>query len=404
MENSFSNQIIKNLSLLKEAQEKGIIDLDRLNAELNVVKEKEYLEKHTSKIWQGKNEYWYTRIDGKLIKKRRKEDLDALIIEHYKSLDPSDEPTFKSTYDEWLSSKLDFREVKESSILRYMDDYKRYFEGGEFEKVLMKDINDVVLDVFVRSTIANYELTAKAYACFRTIIIGVLKYAKRMGYTSFSVGTFFKDFQISKSAFKKGSTKKGLVYQKQERESLYDYLMKNPTIENLGLALMCLTGLRIGELSSIKPEDNIKSCVLYIHRTETRVREGKKTVIVVQDTAKMGHDDTIVIPNVAQRIVDISKYKSAGDEYLFSIKGRRITAQTFRRHLKKACKELEIDYRPPHQMRKTFASILLASGIDEAIVKKEMRHTDIATTRSYYQYITDSEDKEKAIIDSVIGL
>ena len=399
---------VNKISLLLEAVSKGIIDVDDLETKVAVVKDKEYLDRHKFKIWQGKNGYWYTRIlEGdkrKLIKKTRKEDLEDFIINREKELDPEFDPTFKQVYEMWISDKIKYKEVKDNSVLRYKDDYRRYFAGTEFEKVLIKEIDDFTLDDFVRGTISKHELTSKAYSCFRTIIIGVLKHAKRKRFTTFSVSTFFKDFEISKSAFKKGSSKKAYIYDEDERSELYEYLMKNPTIENLGLAFMCLTGLRVGELSALKYEDNIESCKLYVHRTETRHIEGEKSQIVVQDTAKMGHDDTIVLPKAAQRIIDIAHMRTNRDEYLFSVGGRRVRAQTFRRHLNKACKELGIKYRPPHQMRKTYASILLASGVDEAIIQKEMRHTDIATTRSYYQYVVKPDDKEKAIIDEVMGL
>ena len=55
-------------------------------------------------------------------------------------------------------------------------------------------------------------------------------------------------------------------------------------------------------------------------------------------------------------------------------------------------------------MRKTYASILLSERVDEAIIKKEMRHTDISTTRTYYQYITSNDEEEKAVINKIAGL
>lgn len=67
-------------------------------------------------------------------------------------------------------------------------------------------------------------------------------------------------------------------------------------------------------------------------------------------------------------------------------------------------KEIGIEYRSPHQMRKTYASILLSSGVDEAVIKREMRHTEISTTRAYYQYITKEDDYNKELIDKITGL
>ena len=403
---SHSDQIIKEFKLFTDALGKGIIDMDLIAWQIEMVKRKEYLDKHKSKIWEGSNGYWYTYLkDGgrrRLIKKPSREAVEDVIVEFYK--EPEEDPTFRKEYQEWIGSRKEYKEVKESSILRYEDDYKRFFEGSEFERLKVSKIDDLVLDDFVRKVIADFNLTAKAYSGFRTVLIGVMKYAKRRHHTSFSIAGFFNDFQISKSAFKKPAYKQKKVYSKDERVVLYEYLMANPTIQNLGLALMCLTGLRIGELAALKKEDNIKPYHLYIHRTESVYHDGKKKKLRVQDSPKMDHEETIIIPKAAQRVIDLANMRTHDEEYLFSRGGVRVTTRSFRCALKKACKEAGIVYKSPHQMRKTYASILLSSKVDEAIIKREMRHSEIATTRSYYQYITTNDNDNSLIIDEIAGL
>ena len=188
----------KDISLLYDALKKGMIDLDQLECALQEMKEKEYLEQHTGKIWQGTNEYWYTRLGGKLIKKRYQKDLEKVVINYYRDRDPNISPTFKQEFEDWIETKKKYGEVKDNSILRYKDDYQRYFKGHPFENLKVEIIDDAVLDDFVRDTIHDYNLTAKAYGCYRTIVIGVLKHAKRKKHTTFSVSNFFKDFEISK--------------------------------------------------------------------------------------------------------------------------------------------------------------------------------------------------------------
>lgn len=403
-----SEKIVKDFQLLQMAVKEGIIDLDLIAMQIEMNKRKEYLESHKFKIWEGSNGYWYTRIlkDGerKLIKKKTRESLEDAIVSFYKSQDPDENPTFKMEYESWIESRREYSEVKESSILRYQDDYRRFFEGTAFESVRVSLIDDLILDDFVRKTISEKELSAKAYAGFRTVLIGVLKFAKRKHHTNFSVSLFFSDFQISKSAFKKQSGKKSRVYSEDERAKLYSHLMSNPTMQNLGLALICLTGLRIGEVASIKKEDNISSCILYIHRTESVYEEDGKKKVRVQETPKMDHEESIIIPKAAQRIIDIANMRSYDDEYLFSVDGKRVTTRSFRCALKKACKEIDMEYRSPHQMRKTYASILLSANVDEAVIKREMRHTEISTTRAYYQFITKEDEFNKELIDQVTGL
>ena len=386
----------------------GIIDLDLCLATVNDMKDKQYLAEHPYAIWQGKNGCWYTYLifdeKRRLIKRTSKEALEKQIVDYYKANDPANKPTFELIFNEWISSKLRYKEIKSSSALRYIDEYNRYIRNSNLEKIPVEDFSETILDEFIRSEIADKNLTAKAYSGLRTIVCGALKYAKRYKYTSFSPNIFFKDLDISRKSFKKPSSKRKEVYTKEEREKLYGYLRTTGKIEDLGLALMCLTGLRIGELAALKFEDNVGDCRLYVHRTEARAEVNGKVRWVVSDSPKMDHDEVIFIPKSAQLIINEAHMLTFKDEYLFSKAGNRITARVFRYRLKVVCEELGIKYKPPHQMRKTFASILLSSGVDEAIIKREMRHSDISTTRSYYQYITDKEDDEKSIIDKVMGI
>lgn len=408
-ENASSDQAVKEFLLLREALREGIIDSDTLNHLVSEMKDAKYLEEHKKTIWQGKDGKYYTHIDKegvrKLIKRNTKAEIEKYLIEFYKEQDPENKPTFEIIFWRWLKSKEKYHEVKTSSILRYEDDYRRFISGTAFEKMKVEDVNDIVLDEFVRTSIADKNLTAKSYSGLRTIVCGALKYAKRYHYTSFSANIFFKDLDLSKNSFKKSSNKRKIVYTKDERVKLYEYLRASNDIRDLGLAFMCLTGLRIGELSALKYEDNVGKYRLYVHRTEARSRdENGKIIFIVQDTPKMDHDEEIILPKAAQEIIDDVHERTKTSEYLFSIAGRRITTRVFRYRLKTECDKIGITYKPPHQMRKTYASILLSSGVDEALIKREMRHTDIQTTRSYYQFVTESLEAEKSIIDSVMGI
>ena len=141
-----------------------------------------------------------------------------------------------------------------------------------------------------------------------------------------------------------------------------------------------------------------------IQRTESRKKVDGKVVPFVNDSPKMDHDGEILIPKAAQLIINRAHMMTHDEEYLFSFRGHRINNQSIRKHLRAACKKCGISYKSPHQMRKTYGSMLLAEGVDEAIVKRQMRHTEIATTRSYYQFVTESEAEEQAVIEKIIAL
>lgn len=56
-----------------------------------------------------------------------------------------------------------------------------------------------------------------------------------------------------------------------------------------------------------------------------------------------------------------------------------------------------------HVLRKTYATRLLNSNVDEAIVINQMGHTDIATTKGYYYYNDKTMEKMADLIGNVIS-
>lgn len=61
----------------------AIMDLESIEKLIEMRENKLYLQRHTGKIWQGKNEYWYTYVgegkQRKLIKRKDRDGLDNAI-------------------------------------------------------------------------------------------------------------------------------------------------------------------------------------------------------------------------------------------------------------------------------------------------------------------------------------
>ena len=73
--------------LLQYALEHDMIDMSYVQEQVNMIKRKELLEKHPYKIWQGKDDKWYTYLPdeekGRLLKKRKTEkEIEVIIIEY----------------------------------------------------------------------------------------------------------------------------------------------------------------------------------------------------------------------------------------------------------------------------------------------------------------------------------
>lgn len=402
---------LNNSEMLKFAIENGMIDIDTIRRKIEMQKRKEILNNHPYKIWEGNDGKWYTYLPdeekGRVLKKRNTEkQVQDCVVEYYLELEQR--PCFRETYNRWIAEKEKFEEIGKNSITRYNTDFERFFpKDNPFCKIRLCDMTDSDLERFVKQTIKDKHLTQKAYAGLRLLLIGVFKFAKREGYTTYSISTFFKDLSLPKNIFKKKlKDKEHEVFNEKEVGLLMKNFSENPTLANRGLILAFLTGVRVGELSTLKSEDNNKRNVLKIRRTEITYHDKglNKRVTTIKDFPKTdsGVRD-IILPEKAQLVLDSIKSLSQGEEYLFTKNGKRITARMFEFYLKKACLAVEIKPRSMHKIRKTYASTLLANNVDEAIVLNQMGHSNIMTTHNYYHYNVTDDAKQFEKINKAIS-
>lgn len=82
-------------------------------------------------------------------------------------------------------------------------------------------------------------------------------------------------------------------------------------------------------------------------------------------------------------------------EYLFEERHRRINAHSFRKRLYDLCARANIERKSPHCARRYEASKMLSNGVDESTIKNQHGHTDIKTTKGYYQFDIQQKAERK---------
>lgn len=236
--------------------------------------------------------------------------------------------------------------------------------------------------------IAEFDLTAKSFSNLKSITRGFLRRAKKRELISYAVETIFMEMDYSDTDFK--------VVQKEDYEEVFmdnelptilSYLSENHDIHNIGILLMFVTGIRIGELVALKYTDfSADGNTLRVHATETRFRNGDgKYVCEVKDSTKTQAGMRIaIIPKdycwIYKELREINPF----GEYVFMKDGQRLTAQSIRMRMKRVCKRLGIYHKSPHKARKTYASILLDNHIDNNMIIGQMGHTSILCTEKHY--------------------
>ena len=293
---------IEEQKILQYAMQNGIIDLADVSADVESMKRQEILEKYH--YWQGTDGRFYFKYKDKISGKKKKisraseQDIQEVILKFH--AETAEKHTLVTTFEEWITEKIVCGELQESSVIKYKNNAKRFW-AADRELAVNTDVkllNDDMMEIYVKKTIHDLKLTSKGYSDFRTILMGVLKYAKRKKYTTYSIAAFFLDFVPGKNALTRTKSKSGTsCFKKSELKKLKNKLLENGTVRDLALLLQMYTGLRVGELTTLKSCDNVEKNKLLIRRTESSAIDPEKKcrITKIKETAKTDASDREMI-------------------------------------------------------------------------------------------------------------
>lgn len=150
-------------------------------------------------------------------------------------------------------------------------------------------------------------------------------------------------------------------------------------ITGLVARLLIVTGLRIGELTSLRVFDVISAA------SKIRVRgkgDRERTVYIANDRLQTDF----------RRFWEIRCDAAGSQAWLFTnSKGGRLTPQAYRKRLRTLSKSLRIEpHLTPHQFRHSAATLLIEEGVDIRLVQRLLGHASIATTEVYTQVSDNS--------------
>ncbi|MXZ03606.1 MAG: tyrosine-type recombinase/integrase, partial [Chloroflexi bacterium] len=169
-------------------------------------------------------------------------------------------------------------------------------------------------------------------------------------------------------------------------------LREIPALQITGLIvrLLTVTGLRIGELTSLHV------CDVTGTATQIRVRgKGDRERIVYVANDRLQTD--------FRRFWEIRCDMAGSQAWLFTnAKGDRLTSQAFRKRLRTLSKSLRIEpHLTPHQFRHSAATMLIEEGVDIRLVQRLLGHASIATTEIYTKVSDNSLSSAVATADTL---
>ena len=200
--NNIDTTLNNNADLLKYALENGMLDITRIQEQIEMNKRKELLSKHPYKIWQGKDGKWRSYLPDekkgrRLINRSSQKDVENEIIKYWKTQEEN--PKIKEVFQEWNDRRLELKKISEATHLRNKQIFNRHYK--EFGEERIKSIEPEEIEEFLEEQIPEYNLTAKAFSNLKTITRGFLKRAKKRKLISYNVEEIFQELDTSDSDF-----------------------------------------------------------------------------------------------------------------------------------------------------------------------------------------------------------
>ena len=249
----------------------------------------------------------------------------------------------------------------------------------------------------------KHSLSAKTFADLKSITKGFLKRAKKRKLINMNVESFFLEMDVSDNDFKKHIIdEEKEVFFDDEVDKIMEYIIHNQDVRNVGIALLFVTGIRVGELVSLKHED-FDGTTFKIKRTMTRYKndDGKYVCEVSEFPKTPAGYRTVIVPSVYKWIVDKLRLNNPFGEYIFVENGELLTTDKIRKRLYSLCDKCNIPRKSPHKIRKTYGSILLDNGLDNKIIEGQMGHTNITCTERYYHRNRKRIQQKQDIFDKI---
>ena len=372
------------------------------------------LQQHDHEIYQGKDGRWRTKLrmpDGsiKTIRKSKLTDLEDALIETYGDI--KNHHTLLTAYNEWIDEKERYKKRTPATISRYRTEAKRVFlPDNEICQKDMRDLTEGDLLRFIDMTVDRNQYTEKSSGLFWIILRGTLRYAKANRYLDISPMQFFSDMDTSDVGYVENAEKpdEAEVFSEAEATLMMNRLSSEDTLLSLGIQLMFLTGLRVGELSALRRDCvDIKEMVLHIRATETQYNDenGHRMVAVRNATkTKEGRRD-VFLPDSARIVLKKLQSLNPFGEFVFQRPdGSRIRSKSFNDKCKRTCRALGIPERTTHKIRKTYASTLIDADVNSKIIQQQLGHKDFATTKKYYDRDRRNSDMKRSELNRAINL
>ena len=184
----------------------------------------------------------------------------------------------------------------------------------------------------------------------------------------------------------------------EEEQKLFTEALENYPIPKHGqhykrqLLIELYTGMRMGEINALAPEDiDFNRSLIHVHKT---VSTGLNNRSFISDTTKTDAGNRYVpINNLVKSILEesVGDMKSNPEGLIFynHRRGSIINTNQVNSYFNRVAEKAGIDITGQHSLRHTFATRCIEAGITPVVLKTWLGHTDIHVTLDTYSDVFD---------------
>ena len=165
----------------------------------------------------------------------------------------------------------------------------------------------------------------------------------------------------------------------------YPYLRENPSQTRLMMKIACFGGLRVDELVSLKTEQ-----FSFVQNPSSLLRNDTYLRINVNGKAKKKRVVFIQTSLIQKDYDDHMKHRTCGNNLVFCNQyGERYDNRSPNEQLVRILKSIGINKSGMHTLRRSYATYLMAQGVDYASISELLGHESEEMTELYVQITRD---------------
>ena len=314
--------------------------------------------------------------------------------------------TIKILMHKWLFS-VKIHEIKDTTLESYEGTFRNHIKPFSFADIPIKKISSIVVQDFY-NTLFKQKRTTPTIEDVHKLLHQFFLYCETDGYIGKNpcrkgLVKIPKDKNVDVDAIIEKQKLPFNYFRDDEVPILRDAFKNNKYEKVVDFALG--TGMREGEIVGLKwIHLNFEKREIYVKNNTTRAatfnEDGEKTGYKTKDGTPKTESSIDIIP-MSDFIYNLLQSLPRDSEYVFTANGHQIDKKdlekVWRKTMQALIKELsekgiQFEYRKFHDLRHTFAVLLLLKGTDLYAIMKLLRHKKLASTEIYLAVLPESKD------------